>query len=504
MSKRLTLAEQLAEIAEPAPVELDPEEGYAGFSAERNTDKRDLDAARAEYVDVGASKLRKKGEAVYDAKYAGKKSSRNDIFDAQSGSEDEDDDEDEDEEMGDFEDLEAGLGESGEDSQAESGEEESGSEEEEEEEEAPAPVPKAKSKKSSKSSSGKERATTTEQDEKAMMSQLKQAASADVEKGRDVKKQLAFSDNILEARIKIQKAVTSANSLPQPDNAPAYFDLVADELAATLADVEALNEELFSLRKELLLKEPTVELPASLGSSRKRKRGPNGTPAEYLSATLSDLASLETALTPFLRTTITKWSDKVLAASGLAISSAKKFKASSASQNAMAQIDHALGQGERARLVKRTRVNRNLGPAAAVVGKVDQRLEGEKAEVDDECFDDGDFYGQMLRDLVESRMLDLDDPTLASLRLASARGKKTKKVVDTRASKGRKIRYHVHEKVQNFMIPIDAGGWHEEQTDELFSSLLGRSFPKVAEEEEREEEAKKAGEVEVGSLRIFG
>ena len=34
-----------------------------------------------------------------------------------------------------------------------------------------------------------------------------------------------------------------------------------------------------------------------------------------------------------------------------------------------------------------------------------------------------------------------DDPTLASLRLASARGKKQKKIVDTGASKGRKIRF---------------------------------------------------------------
>ena len=52
-AERQTLAEQLAEIAEPAPVELDPEDGYAGFSAERNTDSVNLDAARAEYVNVG-------------------------------------------------------------------------------------------------------------------------------------------------------------------------------------------------------------------------------------------------------------------------------------------------------------------------------------------------------------------------------------------------------------------------------------------------------------------
>lgn len=120
----------------------------------------------------------------------------------------------------------------------------------------------------------------------------------------------------------------------------------------------------------------------------------------------------------------------------------------------MVGIDHALGEGERERLLKRTRTRRG---EEKVVGKV--VLEGEEARQDEECFDDADFYAQMLRDLVESRMLDLgkltwfsqkasttlmpvsDDPTLASLRLASARGKKQKKVVDTRASKGRKIRY---------------------------------------------------------------
>jgi protein AATF/BFR2 len=38
-------------------------------------------------------------------------------------------------------------------------------------------------------------------------------------------------------------------------------------------------------------------------------------------------------------------------------------------------------------------------------------------------------------------------------------------------------RYHVHEKIQNFMVPVPVvGGWHEEQIDELFASLLGKGF----------------------------
>lgn len=38
-------------------------------------------------------------------------------------------------------------------------------------------------------------------------------------------------------------------------------------------------------------------------------------------------------------------------------------------------------------------------------------------------------------------------------------------------------RYDTHEKLQNFMVPIPAhSGWHEEQVDELFVSLLGREI----------------------------
>ena len=196
-------------------------------------------------------------------------------------------------------------------------------------------------------------------------------------------------------------------------------------------------------------------------------------------------------------------------------------------QNAMAQIDHALSAtGERERLVRRTKVRRGEGkPVGGLAGAEAERnialtplveagekettdrgtKSGGNKEVDDECFDDSDFYQQLLRDVVESRMLDLgesppsavshidcdprdslkinhrswaDDATMTQLRHATAlaRGKKVKKVVDTRASKGRKIRYHVHEKVQNFMIPIEAGALHLSLSLSLSLSLF-RDMP---------------------------
>jgi len=107
---------------------------------------------------------------------------------------------------------------------------------------------------------------------------------------------------------------------------------------------------------------------------------------------------------------VTKWSDKVLAASGQSLtSSSKKFKA--INQNFMSQIDHSLSTSERERLIKRTRVRRGEGKVVGG-GKGLVPLEGEGSgdkgkEIDEECFDDNDFYQQLLREVVESRMLDL-------------------------------------------------------------------------------------------------
>ena len=44
-------------------------------------------------------------------------------------------------------------------------------------------------------------------------------------------------------------------------------------------------------------------------------------------------------------------------------------------------------------------------------------------------------------------------------------------MVDRRASKGRKIRYHVHEKLVNFMTPVDQDA--PMFASQLFSNLFG-------------------------------
>lgn len=59
-------------------------------------------------------------------------------------------------------------------------------------------------------------------------------------------------------------------------------------------------------------------------------------------------------------------------------------------------------------MIKRTRTKRTFAPVlGAEEGMGRGGLEGEEEGEVGECFDDGDFYQQILREVVESRMLDL-------------------------------------------------------------------------------------------------
>jgi protein AATF/BFR2 len=119
-------------------------------------------------------------------------------------------------------------------------------------------------------------------------------------------------------------------------------------------------------------------------------------------------------------------------------------------------------------------------------------------------YDDADFYGTLLQSLIAQRSADAT--ALSALNVSfpthpwqAAREAKTKKAVDTKASKGRKLRYTVHEKLQNYMAPEDRTTWGERQCDELFGSLLGRKMGLGEEPYESEEEQ----DTNTQGLRLF-
>ncbi len=88
-----------------------------------------------------------------------------------------------------------------------------------------------------------------------------------------------------------------------------------------------------------------------------------------------------------------------------------------------------------------------------------------------------------------------DDPILLGLKRAALKQQqksKKRRGVDQRASKGRKIRYSVQEKIQNYMAPEPRGSWHSEMSEELFAALFGQH------EEHHQEGADSKGDLKLG------
>lgn len=49
-----------------------------------------------------------------------------------------------------------------------------------------------------------------------------------------------------------------------------------------------------------------------------------------------------------------------------------------------------------------------------------------------------------------------------------------KRKVDVKCTKGRKLRFEVHEKLVNFMAPVLSHQWNPESELELFKSVFGK------------------------------
>lgn len=208
-------------------------------------------------------------------------------------------------------------------------------------------------------------------------------------------------------------------------------------------------------------------------SSRKRARLYPPERRDYaamLRCSSGDLFKLESSHHPYLIQTLSKWSSKIqaIAPNTLVSSSSMSFKAAMGTKpgprSLVDIIDNVLEEDAH-KLLARTRLADDV--TAGVTHKNDP------GQHPTEIFDDADFYHQLLRDVIDSRGASHVEGKEWVRRQQSLKAKR-KKTVDTRSSKGRKLRYEVHEKLQNFMVPVGAQHtWHEEQIDELFVSLLG-------------------------------
>ena len=295
-------------------------------------------------------------------------------------------------------------------------------------------------------------------DAAAVASTLSVAAESDAKKGKAVKQQYHTFDLLLDARIKLQKGLTAVDDLTTNSALDPENDISikrAEEAALTLwSTIESIRHSLLDAQQSA---------NGSVERSKKRKR-PSPASATTSTADLwSRTQSLETQSLPHHRAVLDKWSSKARAAIALPAPRSQLIDRSSQTQTSITAVLDTYLASESDRLVAQASHNPNQPPSST---QSQPTL----------AYDDTPFYQSLLRDLIASRSSTILSNTSAAILPTSnrlhARGSKTKSV-DTKASKGRKVRYTVHEKLQNFATEEDRAVWEESAGREFFGSLFG-------------------------------
>lgn len=315
------------------------------------------------------------------------------------------------------------------------------------------------------SDEAKDEAAETEKDDEKQLQ-----INKDVEKGVSIQNQLHIWEKLLEMRIHSQKVLLKANSLPPSD----YFDRLNsnaelnEAVQKTSSNVENLLTKLCTLQKSLINQFPEMKEV----SAKRRRTDADIDDTDRLSKVAKKLGRDFADFKEYRNATISKWYDrtKVLTPGASKGSKQPTF-------DIIRNIEGVLSN--RDELVKKSQLYKG---GYEIIG-VDATQKEKSTEMDadaepitcSEIYDDTDFYHSQLRELIEFKTNTSTSPADMTKQFAELQKlrNKIKKVVDTRASKGRKIRYAVHNKMVNFMARNDPSEWTDEAKTELFSSLFG-------------------------------
>ena len=313
------------------------------------------------------------------------------------------------------------------------------------------------------------------EEQKTVVATISQAAKADAEKGIAVKSQRKTFDSLLNVRIRLQKALVATNSLSAAET---------KENEAT--PYKAAEEAAIKLLNTLNVMRHELDKASSIGKKRKFRAIDVDTPSADIWSKLQDS---ESQGLPKRQATLEKWSSKVRGTTATPVS--RKLN-QTADQSITDVLSEQLSGTNGERLVRRTKMPRSCAPVQVKAKLVE----------DPEIFDDADFYQLLLKELVDQRMIEASAAPAGGpvAQWAAVKEAKTKKNVDTKASKGRKMKFTVHEKLQNFMAPEDRNQWEPEAVDRFFGTLLGQRMD-LGEEEPESDEGSQLGEED--ALMLF-
>lgn len=385
-----------------------------------------------------------------------------------------------------------------------------------------------------------------------LVSSLRDSSQQDAARGKQIKDQLALWQRTLQNRIKVEKIVgTRGLGRVQPGTYRTLLTRCENSDTTGVSSAEAHHTNLLSsiLAHSAFLLETQLELIGrdscpddirseiqAVGEKRKRIQSDEESLDEddlraahqrQLSACLRFGAEV---LQPFASSVFNGPSMNA-STSALRDSNSNKFDASGSTNGGLKALNQSIdkqvaaalaGEGEQ-RLVDRTR--RFRGDASARIGSSlittagggadaansEDSARRKEAELDAETFDDSDFYSSLLRSLIDSSSTAVGNTSTAGEGLPSAvslfhpRTNTKSRGIDTRASKGRKLRYEVVEKVANFMPRIEnRERWTEEMKERLFDILPGRvGGADGSEDSDAEDENAKDQPVGLGGLQLF-
>ncbi|PON98546.1 Leucine zipper-containing transcription factor [Trema orientale] len=306
--------------------------------------------------------------------------------------------------------------------------------------------------------------TNLRNQEQDILQNLKRHKDEDILKGKAVKNQKALWDKTLEFRFLLQKAFSSSNRLPQDPIRSSFCDSDKSVNAAYSGLITSSKETLDSLlelQEALLEKNPSIlnATDGKLGQVPKHLQSSNN------DEDWSQISQMHARIAAFRDKSIDKWQRKTPVTTGAA---AIKGKLHAFNQNISEQV--AAYMRDPSRMIKQMQQRRStVGIFGAVpAGEVNPKAEEAQADGDPELLDDSEFYQHLLKEFFETI-----DPTSNETAFYALKRLQTKKrkIVDRRASKGRKIRYHVQEKLVNFMAPEPMNIPPDAQT--VFKDLFG-------------------------------
>ncbi|XP_054168432.1 protein AATF-like [Oppia nitens] len=314
----------------------------------------------------------------------------------------------------------------------------------------------------------------------------------DISKGRALKNQLIIWDNLLEYRIKLQKVMMSCNKCPQFE----YLLLLRKQSLNNEVDT-CLKETYKSLLRLLnIISDIDISLDlqnsitnVDLNNEFKETNNNNNSDSDNSWQKLpqiiakrklncDDISHVLSKRFCNLREkredVLNKWYERTR----LTSNAFKNKCLLSLETSTNIQINRILNDTKR--LIKRTQTKRSIYSIVGKDNETEEEMYSENVEqLNVEIFDDDDFYHQLLRQFIETNTnTDSTDPFVLSkkwLEIQRIRNK-IKRKVDTKASKGRRIRYDVHSKIVNFMAPIHNTLYTDEAKDQLFKSLFGKLY----------------------------